>query len=144
MARPVGGAPARLFVDSSVWLAYLSARDGRHAAADALVRTAVARRRPLLTSNLVLAEVQRLLLFRAGATPARAALERITASPTVTILYPDAAAHHAAMAWLTRYSDQELSYTDATSFCLMRLNACREALSFDHDFVVAGFTLWSP
>jgi predicted nucleic acid-binding protein len=144
MARPVGGAPARLFVDSSVWLAYLSARDGRHAAADELIREAVAREATLLTSNLVLAEVQRLLLFRAGSRPAVAAIERISSSPSVSILFPDVELHLAALAWLSRFGDQELSYTDATSFCLMKHHRCSEALSFDRDFVFAGFTLWAP
>ena len=64
---------AKLFVDSGAWIALFSARDQHHAEADALVREAIAQKVPLVTTNLVLAEVHRLLLFRAGARPAMAA-----------------------------------------------------------------------
>jgi predicted nucleic acid-binding protein len=131
-----------VFVDSGAWLAFFSASDDHHAAADALFRRAAAQRARLLTTNLVLAEVHRLLLFRAGPRPAAAALERVDASALVTISFATAARHRAARAWLARLGDQKIGYTDATSFAVMDAEHCRAALSFDHDFYLAGFELW--
>ena len=53
-------APARLFVDSGAWIAIRSVRDQHHAEADRLFRDALARRIPLLTTNLIVAEIHRL------------------------------------------------------------------------------------
>jgi predicted nucleic acid-binding protein len=138
------GAPRRLFVDSGAWLAFFSARDNHHAEADRLIRYALGHRLPLVTSDLVLAEVHRLLLFRAGIRPAAVALERIDASPGVSVHFADEGVHRDARAWLERLDDQVLTYTDATSFALMKAHGCTHALSFDHHFTVAGFTLWQP
>ena len=135
-------APRKLFVDSAAWLAFFSARDGRHADADRLMREAMALKIPLLTTNLVLAEVHRLLLHRAGIQPAATALERIDLSKAVTVLYPDAKLHREARSWLTKLGDQVISYADAVSFSAMKAQQCHYALSFDHDFVTAGFSLW--
>ena len=134
--------PASLFVDSSAWLAYFSARDGRHQDADRLIRLALRRKLPLLTTELVLAEVHRLLLFRAGIKPAAAALEVLDRSPSVSIQFSSTSLHREARAWLARFPDQVISYADATSFAAMTARSCRLAISFDHDFVLAGFTLW--
>ncbi|MEW5737608.1 MAG: PIN domain-containing protein [Myxococcota bacterium] len=144
MAKRARSAPERLFVDSSVWLAYLSARDGRHQDADRLVREAVRSKARLFTSNLVLAEVHRLLLHRAGIRPAAVALTSVSSSPSVEVLFPDLAVHRDAAAWIARFDDQVITYTDATSFVLMRARRCRAALSFDSDFLVAGYELWAP
>jgi predicted nucleic acid-binding protein len=42
---------------------------------------------------------------------------------------------------LAQYDDQAFSYVDATSFVTMRRLGIQEALTFDRDFVIAGFTL---
>ena len=135
-------APKKLFVDSAAWLAFFSARDGRHADADRLMRDALGLKIHLVTTNLVLAEVHRLLLHRAGIRPAAAAIERIDMSKGVTVLYPDAKLHREARTWLGKLSDQVISYTDAVSFAAMKAQHCRYPLSFDHDFVIAGLLLW--
>lgn len=134
--------PASLFVDSGVWLAFFSARDGRHRDADRLIREALRQKVPLFTTDLVLAEVHRLLLHRAGIRPAAAALNVIDQSPGVTVQFATAAIHDDARAWLARLGDQVISYADAASFAVMKAKKCKTALSFDHDFVLAGFSRW--
>src|SRR5262249_60167462 len=89
-----------LFVDSSAWIARQSRRDQHHGDADRLFRDAVARRIPLLTTSLVIAETHRLTLFRAGVRPARRFLELVDQSPRVTIHSPTAADHAVARDWL--------------------------------------------
>jgi len=135
-------APARLFVDSGAWIALRSRRDQHHAEADHLFREALSRRIRLLTTNLVIAETHRLTLFRAGHQPALRALGLIDASASVTIRFPTADDHAAAIRWLGRMAPRPLTYTDAVSFAVMEADACRHVLGFDQDFAAAGFTLW--
>jgi predicted nucleic acid-binding protein len=137
-----GGDPSRLFVDSGGWIALVSAGDGHHAEADQMFRAAVARRLHLFTTNLVVAEVHCFILFRAGIRPAAAVLDRINASRLVSIEFVSAAHHRAARAWLERLRDQVITYTDAVSFAVMDAARCGVAISFDHDFISAGFRLW--
>jgi predicted nucleic acid-binding protein len=135
-------APPGLFVDSSAWIALRSRRDQHHAEADRLFRDALARRIPLLTTSLVIAETHRLTLFRAGVQPARRFLELLDESPSVTIHFPAADHHTAARGWLERLGPRPVTYTDAVSFAVMRATGCDHVLAFDQDFVAAGFTLW--
>jgi predicted nucleic acid-binding protein len=133
---------ARLFVDSGAWIALRSLRDQHHAAADRAFRAAVEQRLPLVTTNLVVAEVQRLTLFRAGREPALRLLERLDASPSVTIHFATTADHAAARAWLERLAPRPVTYTDAVSFAVMNATKCTHVLGFDDDFAAAGFELW--
>lgn len=128
-----------LFVDSGGWIAFFSARDQHHREADALFRQAAEKRTPLITTNLVIAEVHRLLLHRAGTRIAAAALDRICQSDLVEIVFTDEALHQQARAWLARLGDQTITYTDAASFAVMQRRGCKLALTFDRDFVIAGF-----
>ena len=45
--------------------------------------------------------------------------------------------------WLTQYSDQQISFTDALSFTLMRRLKITEAFTFDRHFTIAGFQQWA-
>jgi predicted nucleic acid-binding protein len=122
----------------------LSARDQHHESADALFRRAIRERVPLLTTSLVLSEVHRLLLFRAGPQAAATALDRIEASPLVRLVFPTATHHETARRWLARLPDQRITYTDAVSFAVMEQAKLRAVLGFDHDFLMAGFEFWTP
>lgn len=136
-------AVARLFVDSGAWIALRSRRDHHHAAADSAFREAIERRIPLVTTNLIIAEVYRLMLFRAGRVPALRALERIDASPAVTLHFATGDDHAAARRWLERLAPRPVSYTDAVSFAVVEATKCTHVLAFDRDFAAAGFETWS-
>ncbi|MBI1736504.1 MAG: PIN domain-containing protein [Candidatus Rokubacteria bacterium] len=135
-------AAGRLFVDSGAWIALRNRRDQYHVLADRLFRTAVRDRRPLFTTNLVIAESHRLTLFRVGVLAALRALDRIDASERVTVHFATEADHVAARRWIERLAPRPVTYTDAISFAVMETLGCRDVLGFDRDFEVAGFTLW--
>lgn len=135
-------AAARLFVDSGAWIALRSRRDQHHAAADRAFRSAIEQRIPLVTTNLVVAEIHRLTLFRAGREPALRALERIDASPSVTVHFATGDDHSAGRRWLERLAPRPVTYTDAVSFAVMEATKCTHVLGFDQDFAAAGFELW--
>jgi uncharacterized protein len=130
-----------IFVDTSAWIALFSRRDQHHYDADRMFRMIVASRRQLFTSNLVLAEIHRLLLYRAGSKAANAALEKIEASSLVAIEFADSKRHKSAINRLRKLNEHEISYTDAVSFSMMETVNCREAFSYDHHFEAAGFDI---
>jgi predicted nucleic acid-binding protein len=43
-----------------------------------------------------------------------------------------------------KLATQTITYTDTASFAVMEALPCTEALTFDRDFLVAGFARWSP
>jgi predicted nucleic acid-binding protein len=142
--RRVGPAAAqrRVFVDSSAWLAFFSARDGNHATATALLQRAISGGVALVTTSLVVAEVHRLVLHRVGIQAAAALLSSMDGSAALKLVFPGAAHHQAARRWLDELSDQVITYTDATSFAVMDAEHCSQAITFDRDFVIAGFGVW--
>ncbi|MGH7266358.1 MAG: type II toxin-antitoxin system VapC family toxin, partial [Candidatus Rokuibacteriota bacterium] len=131
--------PARLFVDSGAWIALQNRRDQHHAEADRLFREAVQAGIRLVTTNLVLAEVHRLTLFRVGIEAASRALDRIDASPSVTVHFAAAEDHAAARRWLERLAPRPVTYADAVSFAVIETTGCTHVLGFDSDFEAAGF-----
>jgi uncharacterized protein len=136
---PRGAKPHAVFVDTSGFIALFSRDDANHLRAESLVTAAIESRLRLITSNLVLAEMHRLLLFRAGSRAAATALDKITQSPSVVVEHSSEAHFRRARAWLDELEDQVITLTDATSFAIMESIRCRVALTFDRDFWIAGF-----
>lgn len=81
-------------------------------------------------------------LFRAGFEPALRMLDRIDASPGVTVHYATAADHARGRQWLERLAPRRITCTDAVSFAIMTAMKCGHVLGFDEDFAAAGFELW--
>jgi predicted nucleic acid-binding protein len=132
------------FVDTSTWIAFFSARDQNHFAAERLIRAAAAQKALLITTNLVLAEVHRLILHRVGPVAAALALERIESSAQVAIVFASGTHHAGGVAWLATLKNHSITYTDAVSFAVINDVGCAGFLSFDSDFLVAGFHPWLP
>ena len=107
-----------------------------------MFREAVRRGTRLVTTNLIVAEVHRLTLFRVGARGASLVLHHIDASPSVTVHFARAEDHAAARRWLERLAPRPVTYADAVSFSVMESIGCTRVLGFDHDFEAAGFELW--
>ena len=75
--------------------------------------------RKCFTSNFVLDELATLLFRRTGAGFAETRLLNIYASSRIQILRPTKDDEITAITFMKKYSDQEISYTDCISFCLM-------------------------
>ena len=126
---------ARVFVDTSAIYALIDKDDVRHRDSRAgFDRLKKSRSEPLIT-NFIVAECHALLLARLGADLARAWLlgnvwpvERLTVEDEV-----------AARGIVAAYTDKTFSYTDATSFAVMKRLGMRRALAFDRHFQQFGF-----
>jgi uncharacterized protein len=134
----------RVFVDSGAWIALASARDQYHGEAVELFRKVVSRRQPLLTTNLVIAEVHRFVLQKVGIRAALLTIGKIESSAFTVIDFVGRDDHRKAVSWLENLPDQPITYTDAVSFVVMETRRCRGFIGFDHHFTVAGFRRWQP
>ena len=94
----------------------------------------------VLTSNFVIAETHALLLTRMSHIAAAGFLDAIFASATRIIRVREAD-ETVARELIRHHSDKEYSYTDATSFAIMRRLHIHEAFSLDHHFAQYGFTI---
>ena len=125
----------RLFVDTSAWFAFANRRDGDHRAVAALLRTPGLR---LVTSNYVFDETITLCRRRLGHDVASRVGE-VLRGDEVDLLQVTTDDQHAAWRLFLGRADQEYSFTDCTSFVLMRRLRLRTAAALDDDFAREGF-----
>jgi predicted nucleic acid-binding protein len=131
----------RAFVDTSAWFAYANRLDPDHIRIRTVLRTFQGR---LVTSNFVFDETVTLCLYRLGHQVA-VTVGAVLLEPTVVDLLrltPDAE-QQAWTLFLAR-PDKTYSYTDCTSFVLMRRLSIQRAIALDADFQREGFVLLPP
>jgi predicted nucleic acid-binding protein len=128
----------RAFVDTSAWFAYANRLDPDHTRIRTVLRTFQGR---LVTSNFVFDETVTLCLYRLGHQVA-ATVGAVLLDPTVVNLLrlpPDD--EQRAWALFLARPDKTYSYTDCTSFVLMRRLRIQRAIALDADFQREGFVL---
>lgn len=128
-----------VFVDSSAWIALADKDDSHHREAVAAYPSILGNFKILVTSNLVIAETYVVLLNEMGHKEAMEFLELIKASPRILKTYSNESVEADAERVLSRYSDQDFSFTDAVSFAIMKQQKIKKAFSFDKRFIIAGF-----
>jgi uncharacterized protein len=126
----------RLFVDTSAWFAYVNRKDPEHNAVRDILRGFTGR---LTTSNFIFDEVVSLCLYRMGHDTARRVGAILMAGDTVDLVRVSPGDEQAAWKLFHRRADQRYSFTDCTSFELMRRLRLTSALALDDDFRAEGF-----
>lgn len=136
MKMPVSSA----FLDTSGWFVALSPKEAKHRAALAIYRRWIGEGVTLVTTNLVVAEMQILLSRFRGAEAGLRFLDALYQDASHEVVFADRELERAAVNdWLRRYRDQRLSLCDAVSFEVMRTRRIRHALALDEHFALAGF-----
>ncbi|MGH7664813.1 MAG: type II toxin-antitoxin system VapC family toxin [Gemmatimonadaceae bacterium] len=134
-----------VFVDTSGWLAAASTRESRHAEMAAAHDDLAKRRVPLVTTNLVLAEMHVLIVRERGARAGCALLDALYTDPLYRVISATRELESEATdRWLRPCADHRFSLTNAVSFEVMRVERIEEALALDHHFEVAGYRLLPP
>jgi predicted nucleic acid-binding protein len=128
-----------IFVDSSAWIALTDKDDLHHKEAASAYLSILKNCRILITNNLVIAETYVVLLKELGHRAAIQFLERIKSSPRILVLFSNESIETEAQGMLSKYADQDFSYTDAVCFTIMKQHKISKAFSFDKHFVIAGF-----
>ena len=130
------------FLDTSGWFAALSPKEAKHRPALATYRRWIGDGVALVTTNLVVAEMQTLISRFRGADEGLRFLDALYQDAGHEVVFIDRDLERAAVdGWLRRFSDQRLSLADAVSFELMRGRHIRRALALDEHFALAGFEL---
>jgi len=128
-----------VFVDTAGWMACADGADPAHARARAARDEALAAGRLLVTTDYVVDETLTLLRMRLGLPAAEAWWSQIDASSRVRWQWIDAARAEKARSVFFRHRDRQYSFTDCTSFVVMRELRLKEALTTDRHFRQAGF-----
>lgn len=130
-----------LFVDTAGWIACADGADPAHAASRAARDAALEAGRILVTTDYVVDETLTLLRFRLGLPAARAWWEQVDGSPRVRWEPVDAERFEKAREIFFQYRDKDFSFTDCTSFVVMRELRLTDALSTDRHFRQMGFQI---
>ncbi len=126
----------RLFVDTSAWFAFANRQDPEHNAVDATFR---AFRGRLVTSNFIFDETVTLCLYRLGKKPAQAMGEALLDAREVDLIRLTVDDESSAWRMFCKRADKQYSFTDCTSFILMKRLGIEIAASLDDDFAAEGF-----
>jgi uncharacterized protein len=126
----------RLFVDTGAWFAFLNRSDPDHSAVAELLASHSGR---LLTSNYVFDETVTLTRVRLG-YPAAVQIGAALLDPrTVDLVRLTAADEVAAWDLFRSREDKGYSFTDCTSFVLLRRLGLEIAAALDRHFEQEGF-----
>lgn len=128
-----------IFVDTSAFYALQDKADVlEHPAAVDIAKQLEAGKVSWLTTDYVLDESYTLIRGAFGHGLA-VAFGRDVQKGTVEIVQVDPAVQRKAWEIFERYSDKEFSFTDCTSFAVMREGRIPAAFTFDRDFQQFGF-----
>lgn len=130
-----------LFVDTAGWMACADAGDPAHATCAAARDAALERGSRLVTTDFVIDETLTLIKLRLGMTAAREWWNQVQNSQRVQWERVDAGRFDDGLALFFRYKDKGFSFTDCTSFAVMRELKITTALTTDRHFSQMKFVV---
>ncbi|MEE8397997.1 MAG: hypothetical protein V3S89_03255 [Desulfobacterales bacterium] len=95
----------------------------------------------LVTSNYILDESLTLIRMRLGMEAAEKWWDMVAESPRCSIEWVTPERMEKSISWFLRWQDQSFSFTDCTSFVLMRELGIKDALTGERHFTTAGFQI---
>lgn len=128
-------------MDTSFFYAHACADDPHHREAVRFLENPPA---PLVTSNFIFDELVTILRYNFGHRVAVIYGQALQKSRVVSILRVTPEDEESAWEIFSRFDDQKFSFTDCTSFALMRRLGITEAAAFDIHFEAAGFLRLPP
>ena len=136
---------SRVFVDTWAWYTMADERDADHDVARLASEELIKRESTLVTTNFILDEATTLIRYKLGHTAAvtfRHTIRQLS-EDGLLIIIPVGESHESAAGEIfDHYSDQDFSFTDCTSFAVMRELGITEVFTGDRHFSTMGFTLF--
>ncbi len=134
-----------VLLDTSALVALAFARDQRHGEAVACFRDLFATRTYLVITDYILDETFTLLKRRGiSAKKTEEFYDLLCAAKqkgSLKVVFIDAKSFGQAWEHFLSYADQNLSFTDCTSFAVARTLKVDAVFSFDRHFEIAGFRM---
>ncbi|MBW8348452.1 PIN domain-containing protein [Bacillus sp. IITD106] len=131
----------KLFIDTGAWIALIERKDQFHARATNFLKSldsSVKR----VSSSYVIAETYTWFRYRVGFSYAKQFLEimeRSQQNGTIKIILGDQDTLQLAEQLLKDFPDQKLSYVDAVSMAIMKIEQIDKVFGFDHHFYLLNF-----
>lgn len=129
----------RLLVDTAGWMAMVDGKDPQHASAIAVRDRWMEEGGRLLLSNYIVDETLTLIRMRLGLNSAEQWWDLVSRSPRCKTEWITPGIEEKAIQWFFKWRDQSFSFTDCTSFALMKELGIKTALTADRHFTIAGF-----
>lgn len=126
------------FIDTSALYALVDKRDTHHAAARDTVGSLLRSGRLLVTSDYVVAETINLANARGGTHIALRILDLLERSAGIRVEWIGPLRFDQAKAFFRKHADHSYSFTDCSSFVVMRELRLTDALTTDRHFREAG------
>ncbi|BCB96064.1 DNA-binding protein [Dissulfurispira thermophila] len=126
----------RLFVDTGAWYALVDKNDPDHKEALSFIKN---NKIPLLTTNFIFDETITLLRSRLGWSVAKEFGQRLKDSRFVSLISVEDEDEEKAWEIFLKYKDKDFSYTDCTSFAVMKRLKIDFAFTFDSHFQTMKF-----
>jgi len=130
-----------LFVDTAGWAMLADAADPRNDEACAFRDRWLEQGGMLVSSDYVMDETLTLLRMQLGLRAAERWWNQVEGSARVRWEWIDPARAERARQWFFRWRDKNLSFTDCSSFVVMKQLRIRDVLTRDRHFRQAGFEI---
>ena len=124
----------KLFVDTGAFIALTVGDDENHPAAAAFYRDAKEKGARFLTTNLVLCETMNYLRARVSHQVAVLFWESLKKSGSLKFITVTPSKEEGAFTIFKQYADKGFSFTDCTSFAVMKALRLKKAFAFDKHF----------
>jgi hypothetical protein len=128
-----------VFVDTVAFVAINNKNEQFNAQAVEINRNLLLNEYRYITSDYVLDETVTLLRKKAGHAAAVDFYENIQKSELVQVVHVTETLQHHAWNIFKKYADKEYSFTDCTSFAIMKELKVHAAFTNDHHFEQMGF-----
>lgn len=130
-----------LFLDTSALVAYFDKNDANYESSRSFFRSLPKEKIRVVITDYVLDECITMVLSRAGHGVAVTAGEFLLSSRIVELIWLDEAVKIASWEYFRKHAYKVFSFTDCTSFVLMKKMKLNEYFGFDDAFKQAGFLL---
>lgn len=124
----------KLFVDTGAFIALTDADDENHKAAAAFYRDAKEKGMRFVTTNFVVCETMNYLRARISHHIAVLFWKNLKKSGFIEMVTVTPSHEDLAFAIFKRYADKDFSFTDCTSFSVMRSLKLKSGFAFDKHF----------
>jgi hypothetical protein len=133
-----------IFIDTSGLYALIDRNDAHHSTARTVVERQLCAGRRFVSTDDVLAETVNLANARSGTRVAIRVLDLIEQSAGIRIEWIGVSRFDSTKAFFRKHADHSYSFTDCTSFVLMRELRLLQALTTDRHFSQVGFETLLP
>ena len=133
-----------IFVDTWAWYALADTRDQHHTIAQIANDELLNKGYTFVTTSFVLSETLTMIRYNLGHTAAVQfwrQLQELIADELIEYVHVDEAVERLAWQIFEQYADQDFSFTDCTSFAVMRQRKLTHVFTADHHFRTMGFML---